>query len=132
MFDLTELRTAVKGRVLLKGDDDFEIARRPYNLAVSQPVDAVVEVGDKAGDRTLEVDVVLPQGVIGVDEQSLVSGALLRLMDAAQLQPTAQPDRFRITFDSDGRKAVLELNASSVVNPFRRGLLDQFRCPDRL
>ena len=58
--------------------------------------------------------------------------ALLRLMDAAQLQPTAQPDRFRITFDSDGRKAVLELNASSVVNPFRRGLLDQFRCPDRL
>ncbi len=58
--------------------------------------------------------------------------ALLRLMDAAQLQPTGQPDRFRITFDSDGRKAVLELNASSVVNPFRRGLLDQFRCPDRL
>jgi hypothetical protein len=46
MFDLSELRTVVKGRVLLKGDYDFEIARRSYNLAVSQPVDAVVEVSD--------------------------------------------------------------------------------------
>ncbi|HEV7801521.1 MAG TPA: type VI secretion system membrane subunit TssM [Burkholderiales bacterium] len=58
--------------------------------------------------------------------------ALLRLMDNAQLQPTAQPDRFRITFDSDGRQVVLELSASSVANPFRRGLLDQFHCPDRM
>ena len=34
-------------------------------------VDAVVEVGDEAGDGTLEVDVVLPKGVVGVDEQGL-------------------------------------------------------------
>jgi hypothetical protein len=34
-------------------------------------VDAVVEVGDEAGDGALEVDVVLPEGVVGVDEQGL-------------------------------------------------------------
>ena len=31
----------------------------------------VVEKRDEAGDRPLEIDVVLPQGVIGVDEQRL-------------------------------------------------------------
>ncbi len=37
-------------------------------------VDAVIEVGDEAGDRALEVDVVLPEGVVGVDQQGLVDG----------------------------------------------------------
>jgi hypothetical protein len=32
----------------------------------------VIEVGDEAGDGALEVDVVLPEGVVGVDEQGLV------------------------------------------------------------
>ncbi|MEC5408476.1 type VI secretion system membrane subunit TssM [Paraburkholderia sp. MPAMCS5] len=58
--------------------------------------------------------------------------ALLRLMDSAHLQPTSQPDRFRLSFQSDGRNAEFELAASSVVNPFRRAALEQFRCPDRL
>ena len=31
-------------------------------------VNAVVEVGDEAGDGTLEVDVVLPKGIVGVDQ----------------------------------------------------------------
>lgn len=39
------------------------------NLFVS--VNAVVEVGDEAGDGALEVDVVLPEGVVCVDEQGL-------------------------------------------------------------
>ncbi|SEJ19330.1 type VI secretion system membrane subunit TssM [Paraburkholderia diazotrophica] len=58
--------------------------------------------------------------------------ALLHLVDDARLQPTAQADRFKMTFDSDGRTLVLQLDASSVMNPFRRGIFDQFRCPDRL
>jgi hypothetical protein len=39
------------------------------NLLVG--VDAVVEVGDEGGDGALEVDVVLPEGVIGIDEEGL-------------------------------------------------------------
>ena len=53
-------------------------------------------------------------------------------MDIANLRPTGQADRFNFNFDSDGRKAEFELDASSVVNPFRRAALEQFRCPDRL
>jgi hypothetical protein len=38
-------------------------------------VEAVIEVGDEAGDGSLEVDVVLPERVVGVDEQSLIGRA---------------------------------------------------------
>ncbi|NJP88473.1 FAD-binding oxidoreductase [Nonomuraea sp. FMUSA5-5] len=40
------LRSAVRGPVLLPGDPGFDAARRPWNLAVEQPVAAVVEAAD--------------------------------------------------------------------------------------
>ncbi|SOE89498.1 type VI secretion protein IcmF [Caballeronia arationis] len=58
--------------------------------------------------------------------------ALLHLIDAGKLEATAQPERYKLTLESAGRKAVLELDANSVVNPFRRAPLEQFRCPDHL
>jgi FAD/FMN-containing dehydrogenase len=42
----TDLRRTVSGRVLEPGDDGFDHARRPWNLAVEQPVRAVVEAAD--------------------------------------------------------------------------------------
>src|ERR1700760_3988023 len=42
----------------------------------------MIEVGDEARDRALEVDIVLPEGVVGVDEQSLVDGTPLGLVGA--------------------------------------------------
>jgi hypothetical protein len=42
-------------------------------------VDTVIKVGDEAGDSALEIDVVFPKRVIGVDEQCLVGGATERL-----------------------------------------------------
>ncbi|TDB93427.1 FAD-binding oxidoreductase [Actinomadura sp. 7K534] len=41
-----ELRGVLRGRVLAAGDGGFETARRPWNLAVDQPVRAVVEAAD--------------------------------------------------------------------------------------
>ncbi|MFG3257116.1 FAD-binding oxidoreductase [Streptomyces sp. NPDC048172] len=38
-----ELRAAIKGPVVARGEDGFDAARRPWNLAVEQPVAAVVE-----------------------------------------------------------------------------------------
>jgi hypothetical protein len=38
-------------------------------------VDLMVEVGDERGDRPLEVDVVLPESVVGVDEQCVTGRA---------------------------------------------------------
>ncbi|KVQ05126.1 type VI secretion system membrane subunit TssM [Burkholderia ubonensis] len=58
--------------------------------------------------------------------------ALLRLMDAVNLRQTAQADRFTFEVASNGRRAEFELDASSVINPFRGGVLDSFRCSDRL
>ena len=58
--------------------------------------------------------------------------ALLHLLDAGRLEPTAQPDRYTLTLASAGRRAVLELDATSVVNPLRRAPLEQFRCPEHL
>ncbi|WP_168788019.1 type VI secretion system membrane subunit TssM [Paraburkholderia aromaticivorans] len=58
--------------------------------------------------------------------------ALLHLIDAGKLETTSQADRFRLSFDSAGRKAIVELDAYSVVNPFRRAALEQFSCPARL
>ena len=40
-------------------------------------VDGVIEVGDKGGDGALKVDVVFPEGVIGVEEEGLVRWAAL-------------------------------------------------------
>ncbi|WP_250475491.1 type VI secretion system membrane subunit TssM [Caballeronia sp. GAFFF1] len=58
--------------------------------------------------------------------------ALLHLLDAGRLDATREPDRYTLTLQAAGRKAVLELDAASVVNPFRRAPLEQFRCPDLL
>ncbi|WP_405432714.1 FAD-binding oxidoreductase [Micromonospora sp. NBC_00617] len=48
MNALHPLRSAVRGRVLLPEDTGFDAARRPWNLAVEQPVAAVVEAADAA------------------------------------------------------------------------------------
>lgn len=37
-------------------------------------VHTMVEVRDEVRDRTLEVDIVLPESIVGINEQRLVSG----------------------------------------------------------
>jgi type VI secretion system protein ImpL len=58
--------------------------------------------------------------------------ALLRLLDAAHVIPSGQPDKFRIVFSSPAGAATFELNASSVRNPFTLSALRAFRCPATL
>jgi type VI secretion system protein ImpL len=55
--------------------------------------------------------------------------ALFRLFDHVKIEPSGAPERFRATFDIDGRKAVFEVTASSVRNPFRLRELSEFVCP---
>ncbi|QPF76796.1 type VI secretion system membrane subunit TssM [Roseateles sp. DAIF2] len=55
--------------------------------------------------------------------------ALFRLFDRVRIEPTSAPERFRASFDIDGRKAVFEVTASSVRNPFRLRELNEFACP---
>ena len=58
--------------------------------------------------------------------------ALFRLFDKLQLVPGGAPERFKVTFAVDGRKATFEVTASSVVNPFRLRELSEFACPHSL
>jgi type VI secretion system protein ImpL len=58
--------------------------------------------------------------------------SLLRLLDAAKVAPSGQPDKFRITFSSPEGTGVFDLNASSVRNPFSLAALRSFRCPAKL
>jgi type VI secretion system protein ImpL len=58
--------------------------------------------------------------------------ALFRLFDRFDVQPTAQPERFTVAMNLDGKRARLEVTASSVFNPFRLKEMQQFRCPGSL
>jgi type VI secretion system protein ImpL len=60
------------------------------------------------------------------------SWALLRLLDAARVIPSGQPDKFRVVFSAPSGSAEFELTASSVRNPFTMSALRNFRCPSRL
>jgi hypothetical protein len=43
---MTDLTDVVRGRVWVAGDEGFDQARQPWNLAIEQPVAAVIEVAD--------------------------------------------------------------------------------------
>lgn len=58
--------------------------------------------------------------------------ALFRMFDRLQVVPAATPERFKVTFVIDGRKATFDVTASSVVNPFRMRELSEFSCPSSL
>jgi type VI secretion system protein ImpL len=58
--------------------------------------------------------------------------ALFRMFDRLQLTPSTAPERFRVTFNIDSRKATFEVTTSSVVNPFRLRELAEFSCPRSL
>ena len=58
--------------------------------------------------------------------------ALFRMLDRMQMEPTPQPEKYRVTFNVEGRKAIFEVLTTSVQNPFRLRELEQFQCPTRL
>lgn len=55
--------------------------------------------------------------------------ALFRLFDRFELRPTQQPERFVVAMQLEGRRAQVEVTATSVFNPFRLREIQQFRCP---
>ena len=59
--------------------------------------------------------------------------ALFRMFDkAARIEPGNSPEKFRVTFDVGGRKAVFDVTTSSVRNPFTLRELQDFSCPSSL
>jgi type VI secretion system protein ImpL len=57
--------------------------------------------------------------------------AWLHMMDNGTLKG-GQGERYQVSFKLEGHTIMYELRASSVINPFRRDSLEQFRCPGRM
>ncbi|CDS48402.1 IcmF-related protein [Polaromonas sp. CG9_12] len=55
--------------------------------------------------------------------------ALFRMIDRLQVEAGAAPERFRATFNVNGRKASFDVTTSSVRSPFRLRELEEFTCP---
>jgi type VI secretion system protein ImpL len=58
--------------------------------------------------------------------------ALLRLINKFEVQPSAQPERFVVLLDLQGKKAKLEVISASAINPLRMREMQTFRCPEAL
>lgn len=54
---------------------------------------------------------------------------LFRMFDRFEVVPSAQPERFGLNMNLDGRRARLEVVSTSVLNPFKLREMQQFRCP---
>jgi type VI secretion system protein ImpL len=108
-------------------DVDGQVVR--YDHGPQIPVS--VQWPGPRGTLQVRVQVVPPgNGTTGLVHEG--PWALLRLFDRVRIEPTNVPERFRATFDVDGRKAVFEVTASSVRNPFRLRELSEFSCPSGL
>lgn len=55
--------------------------------------------------------------------------ALFHLLDKARITKSVSPNRFTATYELDGRKAVLDISASGLPNPFYTNILQSFQCP---
>lgn len=58
--------------------------------------------------------------------------ALFKIFDRQQIEPAGGPERWKATFNVDGRRAAFLVTTSSVRNPFRLPELEQFSCPGKL
>ena len=57
---------------------------------------------------------------------------LFRVLDESEVIKSSLSDRYKVTFEISGHRAQYELQAGSVVNPFRLSALERFNCPKRL
>ncbi len=71
-----------------------------------------------------------PAGATGMVNEG--PWAMMRLFERVSLQPGSSSEKFRATFDIDGRRAVFDITASSVRNPLRLSELRSFQCPNGL
>ena len=64
------------GEAVAVGEDGFALDGVEGLADFGGGVLVVVEIADERGDGALEVDVVFPEGVVGVDEEGLAGGEL--------------------------------------------------------
>lgn len=106
-------------------DVDGQIVR----YAHGPQIPSVVTWPGPRGSNVVRV-MVQPAGGTGMVAEG--PWALFRLFERVQLTPAASPEKFRASFDIDGRKAIFDITTSSVRNPYRLPELRSFACPQGL
>lgn len=109
-------------------DVDGQLVKYSHGPQVPQPV----QWPGPRGSNQVRVEVQPPSATGASGKVFNGPWALFRLLDQAQVENTPQPERFRVTFNIDGRRARFEVTTSSVENPFRLKDLALFQCPGRL
>lgn len=84
------------------------------------------------GPRGSGVVRVTVQPVVGAGLVNDGAWALFRLFERVTITPGNSPEKFRATFDIDGRKAIFDVTSSSVRNPLRLPDVRSFQCPNGL
>ncbi|WP_338847218.1 type VI secretion system membrane subunit TssM [Massilia sp. W12] len=98
-----------------------------------------------AGTPSRSVNIQLPSGkgngdvrffdvmpALSRDMRTSGTWAWMRMMDQGRLEANGGKERFKLSFTLDGKPVVLDVRASSVINPFERSVLEQFSCMDKL
>lgn len=122
VFKPVEMDVALKEFTL---DVDGQLVRYDHGPQIPQPV-------RWPGPRGTNVVRVMAQPAGSTGMVADGPWALFRLFERVTLQPGAAPEKFRAIFDIDGRKAVFDVTAGSVRNPFRMTELRNFSCPNGL
>ena len=121
-FNPVEMDTTLRVFTL---DVDGQVVRYAHGPQIPQPV-------KWPGPRGSNVVQVMVEPAAGAGLKNDGPWALHRLLDRVSLTPGSAPEKFRATFDIGGRKAVFDVTASSVRNPFRLMELRSFNCPNGL
>jgi len=121
-FKPTDMDSAIQQFVL---DVDGQLVKYAHGPQVLQ---SIQWPGQKGGlSARVQISPPGPSGNSGFSTEG--PWALFRLFDKAKVEGLGAPEKFKVTFDVDGRAATFEVTASSVQNPFRLRELQDFRCP---
>jgi type VI secretion system protein ImpL len=121
-FKPTDMDSAIQQFVL---DVDGQLVKYAHGPQVLQ---SIQWPGQKGGlSARVQISPPGPSGSSGFSTEG--PWALFRLFDKAKVEGLGAPEKFKVTFDVDGRAATFEVTASSVQNPFRLRELQDFRCP---
>ena len=110
----------------------LDVDGKPVRYAHGPQVPVRVQFPGPGGRSQVRVSVAPPaaSGSSGLKFEG--PWALFRMFDGVKIEETGQSERFVTTINVEGRRAVFEVFASSVRNPFRLPELGQFRCPTAL
>jgi type VI secretion system protein ImpL len=111
---------------------DLDIAKQTLTFDHGPPQQARFQWPAADGTTLIRITMTPTAGGNATDIEKDGPWALLRILDAATVTPSGQPDKFKIAFTGGGGTATFQLNANSVNNPFTLSALRSFRCPPKL